>query len=70
MAVVMDTVIDCGLSYSTHLPILKPLPLALPHVIYIHLPGIPNVYLVCEFQNGVWSMDSSNIFVPGDWCIS
>ena len=53
IAVVIDTVVDCGLSYSTHLPILKPLPLKLSHVIYIHLPDIPNVYLVCYIVHSV-----------------
>lgn len=67
MAVVMDTVIDCGLNYSTHLPILKPLPLALAHMIYIYLPGIPNVYLVRRVQYEVWIY--SSISIPGDWCV-
>ena len=46
MAHVINTVIDCGLSYTTHLPILKPPPISLAHMIYVQLPNIPNNYLV------------------------
>ena len=51
MAVVTDTVVDCGLSYATHLPILKPLPVPSHHIVYIHLPGISNHYLVSVYDS-------------------